>query len=397
MNLTQLSARCAVEQLKRGVFPPDEIEHFTAGRSSECCAIASALKEAEQGANRHLFLEASYGLGKSHMLKVAESVSLRKGFAVCWVTNDGYAHAFNHPTRYLHTFLENMRFPGIPRPGLAQACSHWLKNSERERLLTWSNGRPRSSLQWPVRRLSEETSDDDYKDYYLSTLESRDLQYRNCTPNMFEEVCNRITATTSLCRAVGLNGTVFLFDEVESIATLLSSIRSRLLSYQVLNTFIDARKFPNSCFIFATTLDFDTRIKNEFQVYNGYAYEYSGGKRFVEKWLAQELNVAKLKYVGITDNRRLLNSIRAAHSQAYQWAGADKISDDFIDRFLQKVQSQPQREITRGFVHVLEICQQNPECSPEYEFLGLLPSTSKSSGATVTIPPTEQVAMRPNQ
>ena len=209
MSLTHSIARRAIRHLKCGVFPPDDIEHFTAGRGSECNAITDALKEAEHGANRHFFLEASYGLGKSHMLKVAESLALRKGFAVCWVTNDAYAHAFNHPTRYLHALLENMRVPGLHRPGLAQACSHWLKNSQRDKLLAWTRSQPRSVLQWPIFYMSQEAQDEEYRDHYLSTLEGRDLQYRNC-PAYFDEVCERMTSATSLCRAVGLNGTVCL-------------------------------------------------------------------------------------------------------------------------------------------------------------------------------------------
>ena len=90
---------------------------------------------------------------------------------------------------------------------------------------------------------------------------------------------------------MGVEEELFLFDEVESIATLLSSIRSRLLSYQVLNTFTDARRFPNSLFLFATTLDFGAKIRKESELYDLYTYEYPVGQRFAKKWLAQDLSL----------------------------------------------------------------------------------------------------------
>lgn len=375
MNLTKLSARCAIRHLKRGVFPPDEIEHFTAGRDSECKALNNALKEAEQGGNRHFFIEASYGVGKSHMLKLIESLALRKGFAVCWVTTDGYAHAFNHPTRYLHALFENMRVPGLHRCGFAQACSHWLKNSERDYLLSRVKSQPNNALHWPIIRMSMESDDDDnYKEYYLSNLECRDLQHRNGQA-FFECVYDRIAAMTSVCRSVSLKGTVFLFDEVESVATLLVNIRSRLLSYELMNAFTDARRFPNSVFVFATTLDFDVKIHYELNAYELQNYAYPEGNRFAKKWVSKAVNLLKLEGISQGNNRALLRNIRTAHETAYEWVAKEKISDHFIDRFLKKANDLPQREITRSFVTILEISHQHPTCCPATEFLGEAPPT----------------------
>ncbi|HEY3853696.1 MAG TPA: BREX system ATP-binding domain-containing protein [Verrucomicrobiae bacterium] len=370
MNLTKSSARCAIRHLKRGVFPPDEIEHFTAGRDSECKALNIALKEAEQGGNRHFFIEASYGVGKSHMLKLVESLALRNGFAVCWVTTDGYAHAFNHPTRYLHTLLENMRVPGLHRNGFAQACSHWLKNRERDNLLTRVKSQPNNALHWPIIRMSMENGDEgDYKDYYLGNLECRDLQHRNGQA-FFDCVYDRIASMNSVCRSVSLKGTVFLFDEVESVATLLVNIRSRLLSYELMNAFTDARRFPNSVFVFATTLDFSVKIHYELNAYELQNYAYPEGNRFAKKWISKGINLLKLEGISQGNNRVLLRNIRTAHETAYEWVATEKISDHFIDRFLKKANDLPQREITRSFVTILEISHQHPTCCPATEFLG---------------------------
>lgn len=362
MEFDRTAARKAIRYLKRGVFPPNSIEQFTAGREREARHIADALGEVQQGASRHCFVEANYGFGKSHMLKVAESLALQRGFAVSWVTINGSEHAFNHPTRYLHSLLENLRVPQLTARGLVELCSHWLSNSERASVLKWASHSAPQRLRWAIDHLRKAGTDEDcgYGDWYLSTIEGRDLQHKSGC-NYFPEFYERIEATISLCRAAGCSGVLFLFDEVECIATQFSNIRSRLLSYQVLNTLVDGRRFPHSMFLFAATEDLGSKVIGDVSYYSEYESSYPEGYRFAKKWHARDLQFLQVKAVTKSDNRRLLHRIRDAHSVAYNWEPADQVSDNFTDDYIEMTFKcgSSQREIVKWFVDVLEIAHQH--------------------------------------
>lgn len=362
MVLDRTIARRAIRYLKRGVFPPDVVEYFTAGRESEVRQISGTLEEVQQGLSRHCFIEANYGFGKSHMLKVAESLALQRGFAVSWVTINGAEHAFNHPTRYLHSLLENLRVRDVHARGLVALCSHWLQNRERDSLLKWvSHSAPRD-VRWAIDRLRKAGTDEDtgYREWYLSTLEGRDVQHRSGS-NYFGVFYERVAAAVSLCRAAGCSGVLFLFDEVECIATQASNIRSRLLCYQVLRALVDERRFPYAMFMFAATQDLGAKIVADASSYSEYEAAYPEGFRFVRKWSARELRFLTVRAVTRSDNGELLRRIRDAHSSAYNWIAIEQVSDAFVDEFL-KLTSQcgcSQREIVKWFVDALEITQQH--------------------------------------
>jgi len=207
------------------------------------------------GASRHAFVEGTYGHGKSHVLKALEAIALERDFAVSWVVLDGHNHAFNHPSRYFHSALENLRAPASSSRGLATIVAQWLRGPERDSVIAWSEGSS-SSLAWSVdslRRLLERGS---YLGWDVGYhLESRDIAAKNGRAQ-FSLVSQRIQDVASLVRAAGLNGLVILFDELETVATLLFGIRQRFLSYEFLNLLVDGRRHPYCFFAFAVTPDF---------------------------------------------------------------------------------------------------------------------------------------------
>jgi hypothetical protein len=367
MNLERPIAKRAIRYLKRGVFPPDIIQHFTAGKERETKNIADALDEVRLGSSRHYFVEANYGFGKSHMLKVAEALALQRNFAVSWVTINGTEHAFNHPTRYLHSILGNLRAPQVPARGLVELCSHWLANSQRENLLNWAGREAPCEFRWPIERLSAPGGDENNtsNDWYFGMLEGRDLQHKSgCT--YFPDFFRRIEATVSLCRAVGCGGVLFLIDEIECIATHLNNIRQRLLSYQVLNSLVDGRRFPHSMFLFATTEDLGTKISSDILSYSEQERYYPNGYRFAKKWHAKELNFLQIKPVVKSDNIKLLRRLCETHSIAYAWRPEQRIEDNFIEHYVTIAARSgfSQREIVKWFVEILEIAHQHQTFCP---------------------------------
>ena len=143
-QFTQSQAKQAFRCLKRGVCPDENINFFTVGLANELNSIRGALESIRSGAIKckSYFLEALYGYGKSHLLKVIESIALEQGFAVTQVTNDGYDRAFNHPPRYIHHLYESLSVPGLSTRGLGDVVSHLLRGPQRNSLLHWANPPP---------------------------------------------------------------------------------------------------------------------------------------------------------------------------------------------------------------------------------------------------------------
>jgi hypothetical protein len=360
VNFSVSSARRAIRYLKRGVVPPDNIEHFTVGRGAETGVLKGALLDGRNGEQQHLFVENSYGMGKSHALLLTEDLALKEGFAVARVTVDRVAHPFNHPTRYLHALAESILLPGFDGQGLAAACAHWLSHADtRDALVKWASHTPVAALGWPLRKMANPPAENaPVEDWHLNLLEGRDLQYRNGS-RYFSEVFQRMSAMTTLVRVCGLAGIVWLFDEVESVGTLLHNVRSRLLAYEVLEHFTEKKRFPHNLFVFAITPDFGEKLHSEANYYRAYEHAYPVGFRFSRRWIDGQVSRLRLKAITRSDNAILLGRIADVHEQAYDWSiGAER--SQVIDIFLNgATRAFQQRTLVRGFVDFLERTQQH--------------------------------------
>jgi hypothetical protein len=360
MELSPLEAQRVVSALKRGVFPPVKVAYFTKGRTQEISSLKSTLGVAAAGGTGAAFYEGDYGYGKSHMLRSVQSIALDAGFAVAWITIDGRTHAFNHPTRYLHGFLENLRSPGLPTRGLSEAVGEWMRGPMRGKLLEFAGAAP-WQIRVPLRHISENHEPREGNDLAGWLLEARDLQNKNGI-NYYEQFYERVELTGQLCCAAGLKGMVWLFDEVECISKFLVNRQSRFAAYSVLKQLVDSGRFHHSCFFFATTSEFRDRLETEYSPYA----RYEGAAEFVTGWLASKYPVHKLRKLSREDNSQLLRAVRDAHAIAYSWRAAEPVGDEFIERFLDSINGTvpTEREIVRGFVTILEVCEQNRPSNP---------------------------------
>jgi hypothetical protein len=371
MTLSREQARQAFQYLKRGVTPQEGIEYFTVGRCNELQILGGLLNETAGGASSHLFLEADYGAGKSHFLKASESAALKVGLAVSWVTIDGYNHAFNHPSRYLHSLLENLRVPTLPHRGLASLCQYWLSNGERENLFRWAVREGPSRFQQAVWSMAMGYDED--KSAALSDrsiIESRDIQFKSGR-HYFSDVYARIKMVVKLCLAVGLKGCLFLFDEVECISTLLQNIRSHLISYEILCELAASRQFAHSMFIFATTPDFSRRLAEDSCMSAAYGGEYSVAVSFIDRWRRQCVNRLSLTRISRNENETLFLRLRDMHGYAYAWKPAERLADDLVRAFVEAGYRYAlgEREIVKAFVNLLEVCHQHPFSIPAKELM----------------------------
>jgi hypothetical protein len=137
----------------------------------------------------------------------------------------------------------------------------------------------------------------------------------------------------------------------------------------VLNHLVDSRRFPYCVFLFATTLDFDERLRGEAVRYAQYEAEYPDGFRFTTKWRGSDINILSLKPISKADNLNFLQNLRTIHQLAYGWPADQRVDDAYLNQFLDTASqtSLTEREITRSFVEILEIAQQHPGFRPDYQ------------------------------
>jgi hypothetical protein len=335
------------------------VDAFTVGRGAELSEIETRLDLVKQGAARHVFLEGDYGTGKSHLLKAIESIALREGFAVSWVTLDGQNHPCNHPARYFHSFLENLRVSSPPTRGLASLVRQWLCFANTEALIDFAQ-KSESWLKYPVLEIHRRPTALGEAPYLNALLESRAIMFKG-GKEAFQLVSERIAETAGLVRAAGFEGVVYLFDELETVATLLSSIRQRYLSYEFLNILTDRRKHPWCFFAFAATPDFGAKVEEDRVFRFSYAQEYPDGCRFIQKWNETALDVLQLKPIGRKYTATLCKLLRNYHGEAFSWKSQNSISDTLIERFMDEVRhlNMGTREAVRSFVQLLDICEQH--------------------------------------
>lgn len=370
-QFTQSQAREALHYLKRGVCPHRDINFFTVGLNKESDLINDILRSIRSGAiiGENYFLEAPYGYGKSHLLKVVESLAIRQKFAVTQVTHDGYDRAFNHPARYIHHLFENLLIPGLSTRGLGNAIPHLLRSSQRSSLLDWTNT---PSVRWGigsyVRQIvnASDTADLSSLRYLINC---RDIQHRSTS--YYYLLYEKLKILVDFCRAINLSGLVVLFDEVESIAVLLRNILSRLRSYEILYKLTDPREFPHCFFCFAITPDFGYKIENsdyqyEYDYYKGY---YPDGCRFMEAWVGGKPKLLPIAKINIADNVDLCYKLKGLHEYAYSWSTDKRISSALIESFVDEAERRSllERDIVRSFVNILDICQQHTSCNPSQE------------------------------
>jgi hypothetical protein len=360
MNQRIRTLRRNFRYLKRGVFPPESIDEFTFGRNTELDAIDRHLKDVFEGSSRYLFLEGPYGCGKSHLLKAVEAIALKTGFAVAWVTLDGQNHALNHPTRYLHSLLENLRVSDAPVRGLSSLLSFWLRGERASQVVNWANN---STSWWPAAPILEYQAKLDHVaevQYLRALIESRDLA-RKSGRLYFDTVCHRMQATASLLEAAGYRGILYLFDELETVATLLTNVRQRLLSYELLNLLTDRRKHSNCMFVLAATPDFGIKLESDRVIAEYYANRYPEGFRFIQKWRTSSVESLSLSQLRGIDKMSLCQLLRRNHEEAFMWDMAGRFSDELIQAFIRETErlGMGMREVVKAFVHLLEIAEQH--------------------------------------
>lgn len=160
-----------------------------------------------------------------------------------------------------------------------------------------------------------------------------------------------------IVRFLKLSGLVVLFDETETIASVARP-EQREAGYRNLRRVMESGRTPFCYFVYATTPDFMDQSR-----------DFLGT-------LQKKPKVLEIASLGRDDLIRWSLLIRDLHVQSYTWQNVGRVKGSKWLRFVRALLvAEPEHLTNRAFgrtvVAVLDMCQRDPELSPEATLAGL--------------------------
>lgn len=298
MAINGISANQAlhyIESLRLGIPPNQDISYFTVGRQAEINSLYSLLSNPKQ---KIKLLQANYGSGKTHLLKLLQEEALRHNFCVSLLTLDGKSGIrFSKLDEIFGSMARNLLMPDGSKGilGLFDAIKYGsAAQGKHIRQYKFYNGNRRSAplqeaLNWWLKYDLPQTRDVVVEwlsnPYHFTTAPSQEkLYYRILNKNYFNsqdkaqlsalrregvfkwsdgsDYTRTWAAFAEMDRLVqiaGTKGLILLIDEFEDVVTNLTSPQQRM-AFSHLFSFYGGM-FPGLT-VFAVTPDFVEKCKN---------------------------------------------------------------------------------------------------------------------------------------
>lgn len=271
MNDVLYSNRKAIRNLRVGIVPSSHVLDLTVGINTLKPRLDHEIERVGKTKTKPIIIKGEWGTGKTNLLNYLREYALTKQIVVTHVNLDGRSAAVNHPQRYYHRIIREMRLPGVKGKGLP-SLFNTLSNSEtlKKRTIKWANSNHYHSelargFYWLFNGNSH---------YAIQILLGTDISFADY--NYLKVKCiNRITEWGKYFKFIGFKGFMIQFDELETIVQLWNSL-SRKGAYRVLYQFCGLK---NIWPIFATTERLDSQIAEDL-VFGNLDDEYA--RKFVK-------------------------------------------------------------------------------------------------------------------
>jgi hypothetical protein len=401
-------AREVIDAMRQGVVPDKNLDLVIVGHTKERNHLKELLKEAKNNKSAFKFIRGPYGAGKTFLSSWLRELALNEEFAVSTV-NIGPDQPLSDLPVFYSGLINGLRIPEkTDSCALADILESWLLNIHKKTSkiegLTALDSETRKKLSEIVeKRVESELA-------YLSDLDPgfapalRAFYHAKSTNNAVlastaiawlsgscampgkmlseigvhgylesNQVFPRIHALLELIKGSRYKGLLLLVDELELIRKFPHA-RQREQALEVLRLLIDEsgkNNFPGCLLIFTGTDTFFEDDRTGIKSYEALADRVSlpnspDGVSSVKQPVIslQGLNQFKLLEV--------ITRIRDIHGIAYNWEVLKKFSDDTLLKLVQdwtsfgedSVSRKP-RPIIREFIHILDICEENPDISQE--------------------------------
>jgi hypothetical protein len=326
-SLTSLQAEQVIESLRMGVPPIGFTLLFTVGRTVELEDLRNTLT-GRTAAGSGRFLNANYGSGKSHLLKVIREMALDIGYAVSFITMDATGGVRgNRMDQVFEAVCCGIEVPGGQSRGLANlfraAVETGINVDHVVRSGYWIN----------ANRFSYAAAAENFQ-------RGRFFKYKGNRPYLYQQCWEALTDLDDLAKACGFKGLVLLVDEFEDVVTNLVRSDYQTAALENLLGFFDGDKFGGLSY-FAVTPEFTRRWR----------------------WLSAGAELDRQPAFALTppgkaDIKRLAHTIRAVHAIAYELEPGETLSDSDLEREVEEmlgISSQDRiRQTIEGIVEALD-------------------------------------------
>lgn len=309
-SYTKAEAAQMITALRKGVPPPVGVSHFSVGRQKLVDKLRNNLNGIASGTSRVCFMNADYGLGKTHTLYLLREIAFDQGFVVSIVTLSEASCPIHDFMTVYDKVMWNLRTQDQRgSPALENVLDRWLQlirhlGEERaSQLITRLPDNLKSALnayyesQSPIRPNEEKRMLVlEYlsgKRLYLKDLKQFDIKERIDSSNALL----MLGYMASLFRNIGYKGICILFDEADPIHSF-ARYEHQDQAYNNLFRIIQNSQQSSHCyFLYATTPSF-------FDNYSSY---------WPSKHRIPENDVFELEKLTTTELRELASNIYAIY------------------------------------------------------------------------------------
>ena len=403
-RLDRWAARDIVDALRQGVVPERNLEMMFVGQEDARTHMLSQLEHIATGRSAFKFIRGAYGSGKSFMMSWLRDAALNAGFAVSTVRVSAEM-SLADLSEFYQGLMDGLRVPEKRgASSLSDILEAWLLTMQQrtEQVEGLSSRRPADRKQL-VERVRERIQDQ------LSRLASHDPGFAPALGAFYEArlvgdeekamharawlrgdrslpnsalkqigvkgnlesdmVLPRLRALLEIIEATHLRGLVVLIDELELVRRRPHK-RTRDKSYETLRALIDEvgeNRLPR-CLLVSTGTDtfFDDR-RYGLASYEA-LYHRVCAPELTENFQSVRQPVIFLE--GLNEERlvELAKRARSIHARAYDWPADERLHDGDLQALVSKwtdfggdcIDRLP-RPFLRQLVHVLDICEENPQ------------------------------------
>jgi hypothetical protein len=391
-------AEIIIESLRMGVPPSGHLQEFTVGRRDQLAQLAATIQDRDATDPAALLIQANYGAGKTHLLRLIREIALEEGFAVAFVTVDSRSGVrFNRMDQICSAVMREIEVPGIEGKGINTLFDYYFQVDEDSLLMRtqsrrsalssdgkWSRCREIKSVPlWIALRGWHLSLDRQVRDIVQSWL-SASWEYTSQRSYLYTALVDRLppkirsfqTASEmyrtgaltfsgsghenswlaledlhTLAQLSGLRGLVLLFDEFEDVIQNLNRINLQRVAFTNLLTLMGNERFTGWKY-FAVTPEFVSKCQDRLAE----KFQYD----FPEEDF-DYLERIKMDPVRESDFLELAKRVREVHGIAYDWDSKNLFSDRDLRECVKKLYSRSSNDQVRlamtGLVSALDDAQ----------------------------------------
>ena len=401
-------ARDVIDALRHGVVPQRNLDSIIIGQSKAKAHLKELLDEAKNNKSPFKFIRGPYGAGKTFLSSWLREQALKENFVVSSV-NIGPDQPLSDLPIFYSGLISGIRIPEkTDSCALTDILESWLllihrKTTNIEGLTSTDISNNKILTEIVEKRIEAELayiSDLDpgfapalrsfYRAKYKNNqvLASTAVAWLSGSRSMSTKMLNeigvrgfleanqvfpRIRALLEVIKGSRYQGFLLLIDELELIRKFPHR-RQREQAFEILRLLIDEsgkNAFPGCLIIFTGTDTFFEDDRAGIKSYEALA------DRIITPNVQEGLSSIRQPVINLLglDNSTLfevIKKIRDLHGIAYNWRVIEKFPDSVLQKlvlewisFGEGVVTRKPRPIIREFIHMLDVCEENPNITHE--------------------------------